>query len=121
MHTIDITCKGCWRLVAIGLSYRKHTELIFKDGELVAKVEKNYPAHGKEQCPECGRVHDCGPKDFWENERGQLISEDDARDQRPSLEITRFRYRGFIEGPIVVNDPVHDLPEDDLLEEQWLE
>ena len=120
MQTINITCRGCWRIVALGISYRKHTELVFKDGDLVAKVEKNYPSHGKEECPKCGRVHDCGPADFWENEQGRLMSDDDARHQRLPEEITRFHYRGPIEGPIYMDDPVQYLPEDDPLEEQWL-
>lgn len=121
MRTIKITCKGCWRIVALGLSFRMYKERVMdKNGEVLGQIERPYPAHDEEECPHCGTVHDCGPADFWHGHSGSLMSDRDARDE-PLGEPVRFIYRGFIEGPIPVQDPTQFLPEADPLEEQWLE
>lgn len=61
---VFIECRGCWRLVALGISARSDTEVVTGgDGEVRAIITNPLPSHDVETCPDCGAEYEFPPLD----------------------------------------------------------
>jgi hypothetical protein len=125
MRTVEIDCRGCWKIVALGIStktYKQH--ILDRQGEIKAVVERLLPSHGLEVCQTCGRVHKFpGLGGKLDKDYGTIwTSAEKAWRQAENIVEVEYVYRGPPTIPAMVSDPTHWLPEEveDEKREDWL-